>query len=90
MPSRPIVPRVPFVAGLALLSLALVGCEDLEGGGGAAAVPEVRLRAAELDDEEVATEPLAESDSEVPVIAPSGEAIVPPEERAKAAAADED
>ena len=67
----------------------LVGCEELDGGGGAVAVPEVKIRVAELDDDDVATEPLAENKDAVPVLAPSGEAIVSPERRAEIAAEEE-
>ena len=59
----------------------LTGCGEPPVGGGATSVPEVRLRVAELDDEDVPTQPASESKAEVVVLGPTGEAIVPPEQR---------
>lgn len=68
------------------MPLATVGCEA---GGGASAEPSVTLRAVELEDDDMATEPVDQSDSEMPVLAPNGEAIVPPGRRSTEAPADE-
>ena len=65
---------------LLLLLVLATGCEDA-GTGGASAVPEVRMRVVELDDDDVAVQPAEESTSEFPVLGPTGEAIVPPEQR---------
>ena len=71
----------------AVFVVPVAGCSDAPIGGGVKSVPTVRIRVAELDDEDVPTQPASESTSSVPVLGPTGEAIVPPEQRV---AVDED
>ena len=71
--------RAPLSA--AVLAAALAGCGDL---GGATARPSVSVRAAELDDEDVPTVSPGEAGSlgvAVPVLAPDGNVILPPDLR---------
>ena len=83
MPAARLLLVAAMVPAAAVL-LSMAGCSDAPIGGGVKSVPTVRIRVAELDDEDVPTQPVSESTSSIPVLGPTGEAIVPPEQRVDA------